>query len=882
VWLPGSSLRLPELLGQLSVRLLTAGERTAALDLLRALLDTTTEDARSRRGEVEVRSRYDAFEFENVSRKVLPRAVALGGMDVLLVLCAALAKAVDLTLSSPDARDDGCSFRSAIEDHRQNMPYTQPALSLLIEAVRDASDSLANADPVLVPGIVRELEGHKQVIFRRLVLYTLHRHPAADHASLARYLLRFEDIESPGLWHERRLLERAGFAHLTAAEKAEVLAQIWKGPDISTFIRAGESPPEAEVERRVNQWRVHHLFPLVEVLSGPQRAEYDRLVAEAEVDVGGLSHPDFLTYIGEVWKGPTSPFRDDELAAMSVDQLVAYLSTWQPSNQFMSPSREGVGRSLKRVVAGEPKKLLDQWVRLRQLHPTYVRAVIEGLTEALTGKRAFSWERAVAMCSWVVAQRTEDDDLTSDESADRDEDPGWSWTRKAVAELLRTGLADADDSIPAELHKDIWRTISDLGDQPDPDTHIWGNAFEQALNTLHGAAIHAALEFTSWRMRRTRGHTNAAPDGLLPLPEVAAFLERHLDPIRDPSPASRAMFGLYLSRLVAVDERWVREHLPLFFPTDPALAASRDATWTSYVEHSEPYPQMLDLVRDEYERSLRALAEPGGERADRDRFVECIVRHVVGLYWLGSIPLQGGLLDDFYTHADVATRAALLKHVGFAFYHAESVDPAIAARVQALWAYRVAEAKTSRTGPVELAQFGWWFASGKFEDQWCLDQLRSMLEMNVYPEMEFAVAETLGRLAESRPLPALDCLARMLTSEGERQWRVMRCRNGITKVLTTTLSNPDPKVAQAARELCNRLVAWGNREFLELLPPVAPAPRAAMPQTKMPSRKTSKRAAKPGHPNGTASPARRGPPGILSAIVQRILGLLRSRRGKRH
>jgi hypothetical protein len=44
------------------------------------------------------------------------------------------------------AKDDGCGFRQAIEDHRQNRIVHDRALSLLIEAVRDAADRFMSAD----------------------------------------------------------------------------------------------------------------------------------------------------------------------------------------------------------------------------------------------------------------------------------------------------------------------------------------------------------------------------------------------------------------------------------------------------------------------------------------------------------------------------------------------------------------------------------------------------------------------------------------------------------------------------------------------------------------------------------------------------------------
>ena len=536
-WLSSSSLlRLPEQLGLLSVRLLEAGRLDEGAALITALLETVADARPGPYGEVEVYVRYDAFEFAQFVRSVLPRAGIVGGLPLLRTLCDSLEKAVRLTLAGTGATDDGCAFRPAIEDHRQNRTVLDRTLSLLIEAVRDAADRLTTSDASVLPQLVTELERHEPLVFRRLALYVLHRHPEADRASVARYLLAATDLERVEVWHERRLLERSGFPHLTTAEQEEFLAPIWSGPgDVATVDLRGAPLPDSEIERRRAQWRVHHLVMVADSLSGAQRDEYDRLFAIN----GEPSHPEFLTYIGEVWTGPTSPRSEGELAALDVTEVAGYLASWAPSGEWMSPSREGVGRTLTKVVSQDPQRFLAQWATFKPVHQTYVRAIVQGISDALLAGKTFSWMEALSLCAWILARPADaaasgTDEPTEDQEPIDNQDRDWNATVSAVAWFLRTAMQTRQDApsplLPREHHETVWRLIVELVEWPDANDRGWGGAFDQALNTLHGSSMHTALVFALWRITTLRGSTAPAPGGFAMMPEVATLLERHLDP----------------------------------------------------------------------------------------------------------------------------------------------------------------------------------------------------------------------------------------------------------------------------------------------------------------------------------------------------------------
>ena len=103
------------------------------------------------------------------------------------------------------------------------------------------------------------------------------------------------------------------------------------------------------------------------------------------------------------------------------------------------------------------------------------------------------------------------------------------------------------------------------------------------------------------------------------------------------------------------------------------------------------------------------------------------------------------------------------------------ISEGILNRLTSFWEYRLAEIKASDSPPAhesEIAAFGWWFVSGKFEDDWALSQLTEVLRM--VGTVDLADREVVGRLADLmllRPKQAITCL-RLMVEGAKESWRV--------------------------------------------------------------------------------------------------------------
>jgi len=69
------------------------------------------------------------------------------------------------------------------------------------------------------------------------------------------------------------------------------------------------------------------------------------------------------------------------------------------------------------------------------------------------------------------------------------------------------------------------------------------------------------------------------------------------------------------------------------------------------------------------------------------------------------------------------------------------------------------------TQTAELASFGWWFSSGKFEDAWALNQLTEALKLSKLTRPNYHVLRRLAKVTEKFPFEAISCLSILLDKD---------------------------------------------------------------------------------------------------------------------
>jgi hypothetical protein len=200
-----------------------------------------------------------------------------------------------------------------------------------------------------------------------------------------------------------------------------------------------------------------------------------------------------------------------------------------------------------------------------------------------------------------------------------------------------------------------------------------------------------------------------------------------------------------------------------------------------------------------------------------------LAEHLMVFYWRGKLSLNepDGLLVHFYRSAPDALKAHALEFLGRALRDTKgSISQEILDRLRLLWERRLAAARGANNPPThssELATFGWWFVSEKFDDLWAITQLIEALKLARNIEPDDLVIERLATIATAFPQQAVECLRLMVEGDYE-SWHMHIWREHARTILAKAIQGTDIHGRQAAVDLTHQLGARGYFEFRDLLP----------------------------------------------------------------
>ncbi len=790
-------------------------------------------------------ARLTLWDYGEALGLALPSLAPAAPIETLKLLCEQLEGAMvqsfpTLGGSSREwlAEDYSSSWRPAIEDHEQNFDR-EDILDVLVGGIRDAVQFSAEADASSVRSLVATLEGRRWKVFLRIALDLLSKFPDAARDLVVDRLTRRMLFDDSGMRHEYYHLQRTRFGELDSKQQSVVIGWIDAGPDLDDFAAsatevAGRGPTDEELVSYANRWRIEKLTPILAYLTATRKETYGKLVQE----VGEPERPDFAGN-RRISLGPTSPLSVEELEGVAPADLAAYLRAWRPSGEWGTATPEDLGRLVTTLVAENPEPYASAAAEFVGLEATYVRSLLQGLRQAVESKKPFLWEPALGVARtvvhdpWATVPR-------SDEHRDR-RDPDWGWTRKTIAGLLAAGAQPGPAEIPYFLRDTVWEILEPLTNDPDPtprDEEERGRSgFDPAtlsINTIRGEAMHAAVRYGLWVQRHHEGVGSdvAATAASVSLHELWETLDVHLDVDRDPSLAIRSVYGQWFPWLRLLDPSWAESRRPMVFPVDKEQRAFWDAAWTTYIVFCRPFDDVFALLRPEYERAVERMGSVTGEAPVGQRPEERLGEHLVTFAWRGELTVDpiDSLLADFWSKAPTALRKHVLGYVGRSLRDWPlDVPPEVTDRLKALWSFALAAAERSSRREAhppgaarllageadELAAFAWWFASGKFEDEWAFTQLEFVMRRTSLLDPAYMIARRLAVLVRSHPRRSVAVLGALVDSDREG-WRIGGWKDDARAVLAEAIACGDPDARQAALDTVNRLVAKGRLEFRDL------------------------------------------------------------------
>ncbi|MDD5750325.1 MAG: hypothetical protein PHU56_01580 [Candidatus Pacebacteria bacterium] len=722
--------------------------------------------------------------------------------------------------------------RPAIEDHEQNHDRDDIQNSL-ITAARDIGLALIKNNPSILSSLVSILENRKWDIFRRLAIYFLSEFPYSAKELVAQYLTDESLFDKSEFQHEQAQLMNKGFNLLTKEEQQTILAWIEKAEKIAELVdkRKQETTITEDQEKAFREaWQRDQLSYIKNDLPDDWKNRYDGFVKQ----YGSPEHPDFSSYMTTGWVGPTSDINSQELIKMKDEELIEVLKSWEPKEEKhgFGPTKEGFGRELSAAIKLNPDRFNSISEKFKGLDPTYVRAYIQAFYELIQNGHELDWPKMLTLCSWVVEQKKE---IPGRKGEIMDQDPDWGWTRKAIVSLMSRGTNS--NTIPCNLREEVWKIIEPITHDVDPtpeDDLKWAensdDAYTHAINCTRSEAINATIEYALWvyrcKEKESVGDKNLKIN-FTDMPEAQSVLDEHLDPESDPSVAVRAVYGRFFPWLLLIDRDWTLENLNKILPLGQFDNELYAAAWNTMMLYVPVYNDPFEILRERYLEAIKNIGKVDQKRrryTDRD---ERLAEHLMLQYGRGKIELSDSLLNDFWKYADDKIRGHALDFIGRSLRSEnQGLDKEILERFKALWNNRLSVIKSATdTGNYEeeASAFGWWFASGRFDDQWSFEQYLQALEIGRKQQSDYFVLERLTELVKTSPTKTVQILSKISLAD-QPGWAVMGHRDEINNILSSALQSQEETAHSEAKELINRLIARGYTEFSNLLSPKETVP----------------------------------------------------------
>jgi len=377
----------------------------------------------------------------------------------------------------------------------------------------------------------------------------------------------------------------------------------------------------------------------------------------------------------------------------------------------------------------------------------------------------------------------------------------------------------------------VWDILQPLADDPDPTPEREAQSADAhaapltlSVPTTRGKSLEAVLAYARWvQQQHTQGadseeHTSCS---LADIPEVCELLDRHLDASHHPSFSICALYGMRFPQLFVLDRAWTTARISRIFPTEDTWRTLREAAWENYVTHWPPYDDLFEVLYDEYSRAVDSIGVPPPQWHRAANPEEALALHLMSFYQRGQIDLDDpeGLLMRFYAKATDPLCAYALEVIGRGLGREPTEVPSeVLERLRTLWEWRLAGARISSPAhhAKELAAFGWWFTSAKFDPVWAMAQLTETLELVGKAELEHLVIQRLAILASDMPVQTIECVR--LLCEGDKEgWMIQTWDESIRTVLTTGMQSAEVSAQEAAVALINILSTRGHLSFRDLL-----------------------------------------------------------------
>lgn len=545
--------------------------------------------------------------------------------------------------------------------------------------------------------------------------------------------------------------------------------------------------------------RNNQLTKELEDIHKPLAKEFAGIIKQPAVRFGGMEVVDDKFAVTQ-----------EEFNALDDSALIDKLNTYEPESSLYS-DREALGNNVESAVKNDPDRFIALLPKIADTKYLYLYSVVNALYKGINDLTPEQIGKAAKAITSVFSTNPKE----NEESRDY-----YKWARASAARFSEKAFDKSEDKKRERITLKEADDVLDLAllmcrdDDPtvEYEKSEEGNLdpASLSLNTIRGEAMHSIIHAMAWANRNKAGEKFKD--------KIFDELTRSL---KDPTQTIRTVYGMHYSPIWGSRKEWAEANKDAIFSDDELGRAAIDA----YTTYSSVAPDALDILGDVFRRQLpRLTVEPPDEkkRGIGREGLRRLVQHLCLHYWYGALDLSdGSMMKELLDTAHSKYLAEAINFIGFRLYKADERELEVTdeelKRLAELWQYMVALVKKDDSKKEALEDFGTWFASGKFDDDWSLDQLLEALKITGSVDLDFAVLERLEKLVATHPAKAVGIIDAMVDGATRDRWAIGSWRDNAISILTTAGQSDNEATKQSVRNLANKLVRKGYEEYRNVI-----------------------------------------------------------------
>ena len=544
---------------------------------------------------------------------------------VLEKMLSAFDQALNELLEKMKLDDSTAYWRPAVQDHPQN-DYHDSAQSLYVGLMYRVSSLLMSKGNV--PALVSKWSSSELETFNRIYFALVDKFPGLLDINEAACTLIGYDLQSRCRHELFHFLEHhfGGFNPKFQDLILDKINSIEVNYDSDNRVlhTAWEKLRWVQALKHIDNARIHELYTKLLVITDGNEAD----------------HPDFSSYMSSGWYGTTSPWKIEDFARASPQEILDMLFGFEKSDEFRGPTVEGLSNILEEFIAAEPVKskfLLKHFEKLKHLH---VNSILDGYTKCWDNKKFVPVLDVLNASMSLISSEIFKVNVKNTESKS-------VWAASAICRFIEAGTRNDENAFPPEFNPVCFDIVKELIGLVGPDPQYLGSSdfYTRAINEPRGKIFETLIVLS---LRRARLLKKGTPEFNKVFDQFIEVIGPVLEIANSDEVSLYAQIGSHYRQLLYLNDSWLFSNIDLVVP-------SKDKKPELWLAFMEGFSYVTAYVKDIYAllnkkqhllNFLRLSSDQSDKNSRRDNLQERVVELALVSYVLGDESLDNGLLAE--------------------------------------------------------------------------------------------------------------------------------------------------------------------------------------------------------------------------------------------